>query len=353
VAQAKLYLDGLRFRRGEASIQTVGQYVPVQVQGVTLATASGRAKLVLERETGRILVRVDVPALEIRLPPSTDRKLIALPPDADIAVAQPLGEPEAPRTGEALPWHVVFALGDQVRVVRSDLSVPITGEPALDLGAKTQVQGYVDLEPGGRLEALGKEFSIKTGRLRFDTGENGNPHLDVTAAWQAPESTVYVEIHGTLNKATISFRSDPPRPESEIVALLLTGTTDDVDSSEHTSETGMALGAGSQAAAPILDKLFSKTPLSGIKFQATATGGTPAYTASYRVSDAVWLEGIYKPQGGTSADTGQSGGSDLTGQTRQDAFAGAVDYRFHRDWSLRTEGGNASAGLDILWQYRY
>jgi hypothetical protein len=30
-----------------------------------------------------------------------------------------------------------------------------------------------------------------------------------------------------------------------------------------------------------------------------------------------------------------------------------VDWRFRRNWSLRTEVGNIGAGLDLVWQYRY
>jgi autotransporter translocation and assembly factor TamB len=350
VAQGKLTFDGFAFRSGTASLRTVGENVPVQIGGVTLATAKGHATASIERRTERMLVAIEIPELELRLPASTDRELVALAPHADIVIDQPIGEPETSRTETALPWRLVIALGDQVRVVRSDLSIPITGQPVVDLQESAVVTGTLDLEPGGRLEALGKDFTIKAGRLLFDTGENDNPYVDITAAWQGPESTVYVEIHGTASRATLSFRSDPPRPESEIVALLLTGTTEDMDQEQGSQEAGLALGAGSQAAAPLVDKLLRNTPLAGVKLQATATGGKPSYTAAYRVTDEVWLEGIYKPEGGLET---QSGGSDISGQGRQDAFAGAIDYRFHRDWSLRTEAGNASAGLDILWQYRY
>jgi hypothetical protein len=31
----------------------------------------------------------------------------------------------------------------------------------------------------------------------------------------------------------------------------------------------------------------------------------------------------------------------------------AVDYRFRKNWSLRSEIGTLGAGLELLWQYRY
>ena len=100
-------------------------------------------------------------------------------------------------------------------------------------------------------------------------------------------------------------------------------------------------------------QFVADTPLSDVKFRASADEGKPSYTAAYRVSDQVWLEGIYRPESGLSEEGSASEEADLTEQGRHDAFAGAIDYRFSRDWSLRTEGGNASASVDVLWQYRY
>ncbi len=351
-AAGTFYLDGLSFSHGNVALQTVEDEIPLLVQGVNLATAKGSASAYLQRKEDRILVEVDVAELRAKLPSSSERDLIEVKENENIEIAQPLTEPTEPSSESSLPWHFVLNLGKEVRVIRHDMYIPISGQPVIVLGEEAEVTGYVNLDAGGRIQTLGKVFEVKTGQLRFDTGDNGNPHLDVTAAWQAPEAIVYIELHGTLKHAELTLRSDPPRPEHEIIALLLGNTTDESEGAGEGSSSGAALGAASQASAEILDKLLADTPLSDIKFRASATEGKPSYTAAYRISDQVWLEGIYRPEGGAEQNSAGQG-SDLSGQGRHDAFAGAIDYRFHQDWSLRTEGGNASAELGVLWQYRY
>jgi hypothetical protein len=65
------------------------------------------------------------------------------------------------------------------------------------------------------------------------------------------------------------------------------------------------------------------------------------YTAAVQISDQVWFEGSYKAL--STTETTEQG----------DAVSGTVDWRFKRDWSLRTEIGNIGTGVDLLWQYRY
>ena len=59
------------------------------------------------------------------------------------------------------------------------------------------------------------------------------------------------------------------------------------------------------------------------------------------ISDEVWVELSYK-----NLET--SGPAE-----NSDAASATVDWRFKRDWSLRTEAGTIGTGVDLLWQYRY
>jgi hypothetical protein len=114
------------------------------------------------------------------------------------------------------------------------------------------------------------------------------------------------------------------------------------------------VGAQTAANALGVSDLFSGTPLGGLQLRADTSQGSGSYAATFRVSDRVWVEGIYRPQGGVGQSGGASGSQNDPSQSqRQDSYAGAVDLRLGRDWTLRTEGGNASAAVDLLWQYRY
>ena len=81
-----------------------------------------------------MLVEVKIPELSAKLPSSSERELIEVEDNDEIQVAQLLRAPEEPRSGGALPWHVIIKLGEKVAVRRHDMYVPISGQPVIDLG---------------------------------------------------------------------------------------------------------------------------------------------------------------------------------------------------------------------------
>jgi hypothetical protein len=336
---ANLFLEGFVLKSGTADLAL--DSVPILVEGVSQAHATGRAEVVLLREQERMLITVDVPELEAKLPRATSRTAISLDDNRSIHIRQPLSEPVAPRSGERpLPFILTFDLGRNVRVTRQDLNLPVRGSPQLRFGEEFDVTGEILLRPGGRAELVGKSFVIESGTLRFDTGDPSNPRVDVTASWRAPDATVvYVDVRGTFKQATLSLRSEPPIADpTQLQALLLGGTSTDGEGS--TQSAGIGIGAD------LLGSLLADTPLGAVELRTAseATGGSTTaystYTAAVRLSDEVWFEGSYK-----------RGEAALEGH--ENAFSGTVDWRFRRNWSLRTEIGQLGTRLDVLWRYRY
>lgn len=349
---ATLFLDGLRVASGTARLAADPRApVPFLVQGVPLASidtgndpATRFVEVTLKREPALMKVEVSVPRLRARLPKSQSRDVVSVADNPDIHVIQPLSERTAPRSDDALPWKLSFSLGD-VRVTRSDVEVPVSGRPVLVLDKTATMGGYVTLEPGGRVPALGHVFIIENGAVYFDTGEASNPRVDVTASWRAPEgTTIYATIRGRFKEAAIKLTSDPAMPEPQIVALLLGGSPS-IGSAAPSGEA-LAAGAASQLG---LNDLLSDTPFNAVQFSAGSRenqygASNTAYTASVRVSDEVWVEGTYEQAGAAEKSDPNSAAP---------AFSAAVDWRFHKDWSLRTEIGTATTALDLLWSYRY
>ncbi len=320
-AAADLYLDGLTLTGGRANVNL--KSVPFLLEGVSQATLTGSASVALEQRPDMMLVNVSVPELTAELPSSTGRNVIALDDHPAIEIVQPLAEPMESSDAEAQRWQLVFQLGKKVRVKRAGLEIPLHGTPVLTLGKDVDVTGDIELEPGGRVQLLGKAFSIESGEVHFDTGEPSNPRLRVLARWRAPDTTtVYVEVRGTLREATLRFESDPPRSEEDIQAMLLT--------------YGMDVGAA-----------FADTPLQGLQLGAAAETGLDdrtyaTYTAAVQISDEIWFEGSYKAFGGNGL-----------GSESESGVSGTVNWRFRQNWSLRTEIGNIGTGLDLSWQYQY
>ena len=96
-------------------------------------------------------------------------------------------------------------------------------------------------------------------------------------------------------------------------------------------------------------QLLANTPLSNLELKAGSETTADqrsysTYSAAYPITDQLWFEGSYKTLQQQDISSANS---------NTNAFSGTFDWRFRRNWSLRTEVGNIGAGVDLLWQYRY
>jgi len=294
-------------------------------------------------------VEVTVSSLVAKLPESSGRSVVDLGDNPAIVVAQPLREPRPKRTGEILPWKFVINLGRGVKLRRSDLEIPLVGQPIVELGQKTNVTGYVELEPGGRFQAWGKTFVIDTGRVIFDTPDPADPHITAAANWRGPDGTiVYADVRGTLKEAKIAVSSDPPRSEPEIMAILFGGSSagsGSEDTGSSRSREGSAAAGGVLATA--FNSLFAESLSRGpvqVELRTSTNEDKASYTAAVRLAENIWFEGTYRNRLEAQQDATSAEPVDVSG---------TIDYRFRRNWSLRTEVGTLGTGLDLLFQYRY
>ncbi len=347
---SRFYLTGLDLTRGAGWLRM--DSVPLLLEGVNQGTGTGYATFRMEKIEEGMLLELNIPRLEARLPRSSSRSVYDVDDNPDIQVAQLLREPKRSSDEKPSLWLVPIKLGREVRVTRSDMEVYVRGEPTLRLAAKPSLEGFVELVPGGRIPALGKAFVIERGLISFDTGDPTDPHLNATASWRAGDNTtIYVDVTGTLKHAELGLRSDPPKPEPEIIALMLGGvstTGEDQQTAAGADNAGGGTGSaavniGGGVAAIGLNELLADTPLGGVELRADATSkAAPSYTAAYRASSKVYFEGTYQAADNSGID-----------DTVKEGFTGTVDYRFLPNWSLRTQIGNTGTALDLIWQYRY
>ncbi len=331
---AVIELGALSLKRLAVRVERA-QNAPLIVNSVTLATLSGSANIEMKPVTTGYDVGIEFTELDVRLPRSGAREVVGLTENPDIVVLQPLG-PIAwrkSRSSNSTEYHLRLSLGKKSRVSRTDFNLPITGTPELVLGNRMRPSGSIQLEQMGRLEMFGKAFVIERGHITLDPAEPTNPRLDVTATWRGPSHVVTIQIQGKADDARLRFSSDPAlASESQVMALLLGGSGND-------STAGAGLGVG----ATLFNELLSDTALSSLEVRTSSDERHANYTAAVPLRDNLWFEATYQSPTSTN----------LPGSSAQKGFSGTVDYRFHRDWSVRTEVGTLGAGADLMWQYRY
>lgn len=335
---AELWLKGFRVVDGEATLSL--DEVPLTLEGATRGTARGQLRTRLERHPDHMALEVKIPELRLQLPSSPTRSLIDLEANPDVQVLQ-ASEPDEPADRDPMAWKMRFELGEDVRVQRADLNVPLTGSPRLEYAAELRPSGTIEALPGGHVILFDQRFSIDRAVIQLVPAEPGNPRVDITASWRAPDgTTVYVDITGSAKHASVLTRDDRGLQDVERF-YLLTGSTARPEAGPGATASGSGEGAVlGQTVALGVNELLRES-LGNVAVSVGTRDDRASYSASVRLSDKVTFEGRFQP--GSENNLEQST-NDLTG---------TLDYRFSRSWSLRTELGTSGGAFDLLWSHRY
>ena len=151
-------------------------------------------------------------------------------PDLDIAAL-------ASQAGKVQPIAAPDAPSNHVR-----LDVRIQSSPQLNFqNAYAKLAGDVDLRLRGTVATpsllgrisvtegnatiAGTRYELQRGDVIFTNPVRIEPSIDLNATARVEDYDVTLGLHGTLTKMNVSYRSDPPLPEADVVALLALGRT--------------------------------------------------------------------------------------------------------------------------------
>lgn len=151
-------------------------------------------------------------------------------PDLDIAAL-------AAQTGKVQAVAPPSAPSNHVR-----LDVRIQSSPQLNFqNAFAKLAGDVDLHLRGTLAnpsllgrvsitegnatIAGTRYELQRGDITFTNPVRIEPSIDLNATAHVQDYDITLGIHGSPNKLNVSYRSDPPLPESDVIALLALGRT--------------------------------------------------------------------------------------------------------------------------------
>jgi len=154
----------------------------------------------------------------------------AMSPDLDIAAlatqaggVQTIAPLDAPSNHIRLDVHVVSS----PQLNFQNAYAKLAGDVDLHLRgtlASPSLLGRVSITEGSALIA-GTRYELQRGDISFTNPVRIQPTIDLNATARVEDYDIALGLHGTLEKPTITYRSDPPLPEADVVALLALGRT--------------------------------------------------------------------------------------------------------------------------------
>ncbi|MGH9531929.1 MAG: translocation/assembly module TamB domain-containing protein [Terriglobales bacterium] len=90
--------------------------------------------------------------------------------------------------------------------------------------AHPAILGRVNMTEG-RILFNGTEYQLTQGSVTFSNPASIAPVIDLDAAARVRQYDITIGFHGNVDRPSITYRSDPPLPSSDIIALLALGRT--------------------------------------------------------------------------------------------------------------------------------
>lgn len=91
--------------------------------------------------------------------------------------------------------------------------------------ATPSLQGRISITEGNAIIA-GTRYELQRGDITFTNPVRIEPLINLSATARVEDYDITLDLHGTPDKLAVTYRSDPPLPESDVVALLALGRTE-------------------------------------------------------------------------------------------------------------------------------
>ncbi len=183
-------------------------------------TSLADARLHLQGEQNNLLLSGDVQITRFYASPDLD--LASLAAQAGTAV-QSVAAPEAPSNHVRLDVHVVSS----PQLNFQNAFAKLAGDVDLHLRgtlASPSLLGRVSVTEGSALIA-GTRYDLERGEISLTNPVRIEPIIDLSATAHVEDYDVFLDLHGSPQKMSVTYRSDPPLPEADVVSLLALGHT--------------------------------------------------------------------------------------------------------------------------------
>jgi len=177
------------------------------------------AKLRLQGTETNLLLSGNVMVTRFSISPNLD--LAALKSSAN-AVA-PLPDPNAPSNHVRLDVHITSSpelnFQNSFAKLSGDVDLRVRGTVA-----SPALLGHIIITDGSATFA-GTTYQLQRGEIYFSNPIQLDPIIDLDATARVEDYDIDIGVHGPMSKLNLTYRSEPPLPESDIFALLALGRT--------------------------------------------------------------------------------------------------------------------------------
>ena len=164
--------------------------------------------------------------------------------------------PASPLNNLRLDVHIVSAPELTVQTSLAKLS----GDADLRLrgtGTRPVLLGRVNIAEGD-ININGTKYHLDRGDITFANPIRIDPIFDIEATTRVRDFDITIGLHGTLEKLTTTYRSDPPLSSDDIFALLAFGRTQQESfATGGTSSSGLGAGAGNLVLGQVINQTVS------------------------------------------------------------------------------------------------
>ena len=223
---------------------------------------------------------------------------------------------------------ITLGLGERVNIDTSGLTGRLTGSITIRSGydAITRATGELSVAEGKYI-AYARKLDIQRGRLIFTGGPIDDPGIDLRAIKEFPDVKAGVNVRGTLLQPHMTFFSDPPLPQSQVVSLILAGGSLESAQNRPTGNSGAGTAALAQGGAILAQQLGSRVGIEDVSLESDITNETSLVLGRY-LSPRLYV----------------SYGISLTQQLN----TLKLRYTLGDHWTVRTEVGQAR-GADLVY----
>ena len=142
---------------------------------------------------------------------------------AQAAAVQPVAPPSAPSNHVRLDVRIRSSpqlnFQNAYAKLAGDVDLRLRGTVA-----SPSLLGRVSITEGSATIA-GTRYDLQRGDITFTNPVRIQPIIDLTATARVEDYDITLGMHGTPDRMNVSYRSDPPLPEADVVALLALGRT--------------------------------------------------------------------------------------------------------------------------------